>query len=414
MASVRKRVSSKGETTYSVLYRSGGKQRSKTFAAAPGRRPDKFAADFKALIDALGPERAHATIEADRQSTITVDELAEQFFEWKAGDVTPRTLTDYRRDYDNWIRPRLGRRQCASLDERDVQRFVDEISKELEPKSVADRHMLLHSMFKFGVAKTRRIVDYNPCTETSLPKRGKRIVKGATLPEYLALQTAARAVEPDAGDLLQFLVATGWRWSEAAALAVRDVEDDEVMRASVTRVFRRDGTYKLEIAENEAKSQAGLRRTKVPASAAAIVRRRIVGKGPDDLVFTNAAGRQWYQQNFLTRTWPRIEKAAGLDRHLTPHALRHLHVALLDRSGATPSQMQRRVGHEDIKTTLNVYGGMIDDVPDQVLDALDQLLDSQAAPAAVVSGQVVDPQHSLAGRVQVHEPEVDPIFGELE
>lgn len=401
MASIRKRVSKAGEVTYAVLYRSHGQQKSKTFGPAPGRTPSKYADDFKGLIDILGVDKALATIEAEQQAGMTVDALAVLFFEWKAGDVTPRTLTDYQRDYTNWIQPRLGHRHCASLDERDVQAFVDDISKELEPKSVADRHMLLHSMFKFGVAKTRRLVDYNPCTETSLPKRGKRIVRGATLPEYLTLLTAARQVEPDAADLMQFIAATGWRWSEAAALAVRDVEDDDVLRATVTRVFRRDGSYALVIAEGEAKSQAGLRRTKVPRSAAAVVRRRLVGRGPDDLVFTNADGRQWYQQNFLSRTWPRIEKAAGLDRHLTPHALRHLHVALLDRSGATPSQMQRRVGHEDIKTTLNVYGGMIDDVPDSVLDALDELLQPDSEHRLVVSGEVLD-------------AEPDPILGELE
>ncbi|WP_345462577.1 tyrosine-type recombinase/integrase [Nocardioides marinquilinus] len=409
---MRERRSNGGKTVrYAVLFRVGSKQQSKTFDAAPGRHPDKHAQAFKALVEQFGGTKALALLEADAASSITLDELAEQFLAWKAGDVTPRTLTDYRRDYERWIKPRLGTRPCASIDEIDVQRFVDDIARELEPKSVADRHMLLHSMFKFGVAKTRRLVDYNPCTETSLPKRKKRTAKGATLAEYLALQEAARRVEPDAADLMLFIAATGWRWSEAAALAVRDVADDEVMRASVTRVFRRDGSYALVIAEGEAKSQAGLRSNKVPPTAAAVVRRRIVGKGPDDLVFTNSVGRQWYQQNFLSRTWRRIEAETGLDRHLTPHALRHLHVALLDRAGATPAQMQRRVGHSDIGTTLNVYGGMIEDIPDAVLDSLDALLDPAAA-GAVVSGAVVVQQP--AASLPPSAPRLDQLDGHAE
>lgn len=420
MASIQRRVSKSGKVSFAVLWREGPpgdqKQRSRTFPVAPGRKPDRHAAAFMALVEQYGPERAVAIEEADKVAGLTVDQLAERYFEWKAGDVTPRTLTDYRRDYENWIKPRLGSRRCASIDERDVQAFVDDIKAHLEPKSVADRHMLLHSMFKFGAARTRRLIDYNPCTETSLPKRKKRTVKGATLAEYLALHAAAVEVEPDAADLMAFIAATGWRWSEAAALAVRNVDDDEgrPMFATVARVFRRDGEYAFHIAEGEAKSQAGLRTNKVPPSAAAIVRRRMVGKGPDDLVFTNSAGRQWYQQNFLSRTWKRIEAAAALDRHLTPHALRHLHVALLDRSGATPAQMQRRVGHEDIGTTLNVYGGMIEDIPDAVLSNLDALLSPPASSGDVVTGIVVNPEHRLPGGVEVHQPEVDPILGELE
>lgn len=389
MASIRKRVSNAGETSYAVLFRVGGQQRSRTFQAAPGKRPEKFAADFKALVDILGGEKALETLTAKAASGLTVDELAQQFFAWKATDVTPRTLTDYQRDYDNWIKPRLGHRHCSSLDERDVQVFVDDIAKDLHPKSVADRHMLLHSMFKFGAARTRRLVDYNPCTETSLPKRGKRITKGATHAEFLALHAAAQTVDPDAADLILFIAGTGWRWSEAAALPARNVNDDEPMRVIMSQVFRRDGAYRLSIAEDEAKSQAGLRLNKVSPTPAAIVRRRMVGLGPDDLIFTNAAGRQWYQQNFLSRTWPKIEEAAGLDRHLTPHALRHLHVALLDRSGATPSQMQRRVGHDDIRTTLNVYGGMIDDITDDVLGNLDAFLQPPTVAGEVVASEVI-------------------------
>jgi site-specific recombinase XerD len=389
MASIRERTTKGGETTWAVLYRINGKQSSTAFTNPAS------AEKFRTLVDILGPAKALATLDSERADGPTVDQLAAKFFAWKASDVTPRTLTDYRRDYDNWIKPRLGARHCSSLDERDIQDFVDDIAKHLEPKSVADRHMLLHSMFKFGAAKTRRIVDYNPCLETTLPKRGKRLAKGATLPEWQALKAAARAIEPDAADLMEFIAGTGWRWSEAAALPVRNVAEwDEdgrtVMRATVAQVFRRGGDYRQTLAQDEAKSQAGLRTVKVPDSVAAIVRRRIVGKGPDDLVFTNRSGRKWYQQNFLSRTWPRIEARAGLDRHLTPHAIRHLHVALLDRSGATPAEMKRRLGHEDIQTTLNVYGGMIDDIDAGVLDKLDALLTSDAPVAGeVIASDVV-------------------------
>lgn len=387
MASIRERPSTTGEPAWAVLYRHQTKQRSMTFES------EKSAVNFKKLIDVLGPDRALATLEAAEKNGPTVDELAETFFEWKGRDITPRTMADYRRDYANWIRPRLGHRYANSVDERDVQQLVDAMASQLEPKSVADRHMIMHSMFKFGVAKSRRLVDHNPCLETQLPTRKKKPPKGVTLKEWQALHSAAKEVEPDAADLIMFIAATGWRWSEAAALTVGSVEEyanDADPSAERMYVSMRAVMRNAQVVDDAAKSGAGFRRIKLPATAADVVRRRMVGKGPGDLVFTNAAGRKWYQQNFLNRTWTRIVEASKLDRRPTPHMLRHTHVALLDRAGVSLPEMQRRLGHEDIQTTINVYGGMIDDISDTALAALDRML-SAAPPRTgdVVAGSVV-------------------------
>ena len=391
MASIRERTGRTGETTYAVLFRLGKRQRSQTF------RTPKAAADFAALVDILGPSKALETLAArENGAGLTVDELAERFFAWKESDVDPRTIRDYRRDYGNWIKRPLGSRVADTVDELDVQNWVDSMRDRLEPKSIADRHMLLHSMFKFGVARTRRLVEHNPCTETQLPKRVKKPAKGFTLAEWAAIRTAAQQVNPDAADLLLFMVATSWRWSEASALKVRGVEEyaDERgvwhMYVSMDRVARGGKAV-----EDSAKSYAAFRRAKVPGSVAAMIRRRMVGLGTDDLVFTNTAGRKWYQQNFLNRTWTKILAEAGVEpyangKRKTPHGLRHTHVAMLDRAGASLPEMQRRVGHEDIQTTINVYGGMIDDIADDVLGRVDAMLSApESVRGEIVGGTVV-------------------------
>src|SRR5690606_28198619 len=131
-------------------------------------------------------------------------------------------------------------RQADSIDELDVQQLVDHMSTRLDPKTVAGHHVLLGSIYRWGSARTRRLVDHNPCMETELPKRKKKPVKGVTIPEWQALYSLARATDRHLADLMLFLVATGWRWSEAAALTWRDVEDhdDEGMFVSVSQVMR--------------------------------------------------------------------------------------------------------------------------------------------------------------------------------
>lgn len=385
MASLRERVTKRGETTFQVLFREGGKQSSETFTT------EKSALKFKALIDAKVPRSQALDILGGRvaEDQMTLDELAEKYFDWKTSRVTPRTIRDYRRDYTNYWQAKLGHRPAAGITHADVQAGVDRMAKTLDPKSVRDRHLVLHSIYAYGAAPTRRLVPGNPCEHTDLPKRRHKPVKGATLAEWQAIYDEAHRSEPDAADLLLFLVATGWRWSEAAALLVRNVDDtDTVMRVVVGNVFRRDAADRQVLVESS-KSEAGYRAVAVGPDVAAIIRGRLIGKGPDDFVFTSSTGKPWRQSNFLGRTWKGIVDRAGLERRPSPHWLRHTHVLLLIRAGVSLPEIQRRLGHEDIQTTINVYGRMVDGIAPEALTALDTMvLGPRVGHGAVVPGAV--------------------------
>lgn len=356
----------------------------------------KSAAAFKGLLDNFDPERAlQMWREGDSaDGRLTVAGLAERFLSWKARDVTPRTMADYRRDYANWIAPAFGRRPAETVDELDVQRWVDDMATKLAPKSVADRHMLLHSIYQYGKARSRRLVNHNPCTETDLPKKTRKPPKGTTVPEFRAILDAARPSNPDAADLIEYLGETGWRFSEAAALPARAVEDDgEHVWVTVVQVFRIVDNRQV-LAPDAAKSWAGFRRIRLFPESAATVRRRVVGKRPDDFVFLNSRGRHWNQNTWLRSTWPSIIAAANLGegRKPTPHWLRHMHVAVCAAAGAPMQEIQRRIGHESIETTNSTYGGMIGDVSDEtLLRANDIIGGRRSAPvvAPVVVGEVV-------------------------
>lgn len=382
MASVRVRVTKSGDTSWAVLYRQGKKQLSKTFDnAADAER-------LRNLINLLGVERglkAFAEEHPDRERGITLDEVVVQFWPSKVRDISPRGLADYKRDYENWIQPYFGHREAAVIDEMDVQDWVDGPLGALSPKTVADRHALLHQIYKWASARKRRLVPHNPCLETDLPKRQKKPPKGLTWPEWLALRDAAYRVNEEAADLITFIASTGWRIGEATALRVGAVDDSDThMYVEVTHVNR-----KGEGVVEGAKSDAGLRRVRMLPECAAMMRRRMVGKGVNDLVFTNSRSPTglWEPSTFRNRWWAKAVREAGLvERKPTPHWLRHTHVMLCHKAGMTLAEIQRRIGHEDIKTTINIYGRLIDDMPDSVAEALDALISGRHA---VVPGVVV-------------------------
>ncbi|HET7689585.1 MAG TPA: tyrosine-type recombinase/integrase [Nocardioidaceae bacterium] len=388
-----------------MLYRHGGKQASKTFTGRKGN-PQKGiwgAEDFAALVDTIGPDKALKQMTDDAPERLTVDELFERWIAWKAKTgITERTLKEYRRDYVNWIQRPLGHRAAETVDELDVQEWVDKISGQLDPKTVGDRHMILGGMFKFGSARSRRLVEHNPCLETQLPSKKKKAPKGFSLAQWDAMCTWAAEHEPDAADLLLFIASTGWRISEVSAMiaaAVDDYGDVEyegetvpIVYVSVLGVHRRDANDRTIYVEGLAKSEAGVRRINLLPDAAWMVRRRLEGLKPGDLLFTNKRGSMWRPNNLLRSEFARTLKGAGVAKvkGMGPHYLRHTHVGILDRAGVSIAKMQRRIGHEDIQTTLNVYGGTIDNaLTVEELVKAQRLLTRGGAAGEIVAGEVL-------------------------
>ncbi|WP_312505937.1 site-specific integrase [Lysinibacillus sp.] len=73
----------------------------------------------------------------------------------------------------------------------------------------------------------------------------------------------------------------------------------------------------------------------------------------DQLVFSNSKNE--YLQPTKTRRWLiHIQEKYNLKR-ITTHGLRHTHCSLLFEAGASIKEVQDRLGHSDVKTTMDIY-----------------------------------------------------------
>lgn len=384
MASIRKRVSKDGRTsTYAVLFNHDGKQRSKSFTT------ESAAKKFRSLVDALGPQDA---LEAGRQAnsktaTRTVDSLFVEWLALKRADMTVEGHRDYERGYAKWIKPTFGWRDAELVTEREVQRWVDQaLRANLGPKAVAKQHALLHGMFKWASSKTVGHIANDPCTETKLPRRKKRPPRGLSIPELHAMLTAATdADQQDAADVIAVMAGTGWRPGEVLGLTAGyvDVMPNGAVYVTMASVYRRG-----EGIVEDGKTEAAGRRIRVMGEGAAVLRRRVVGRGINEPVFPHpSTGKPWSPASFGRHYWPKVIEAAGLkERGPTPYWLRHTHVALCHAAGLTLPEIQRRIGHESIQTTIDVYGRMIDGMSEESADRLDALL--RPGGLTVVRGEV--------------------------
>jgi integrase/recombinase XerD len=174
-----------------------------------------------------------------------------------------------------------------------------------------------------------------------LPRTWRRLPGALTRAEMQKLLDA-----PDLADrmfwrdraLLEFAYASGVRVSELTTLKLRDL----ALNDGFASVFGKGAKERL-----------------VPLGRAAInalqtylreVRPGLASNGTDGVVFLNAQGRP------LTRmgVWKILRKhvvAAGLEKRVTPHTLRHSFATHLLEGGADLAAVQEMLGHADISTT---------------------------------------------------------------
>jgi integrase len=386
VASIRKRKTAKGHS-YAVLFLRDGKQSSKTFET------EKAAIKFEALVEAVGAQAAIEIMEGEKTNARTVDDLAQEWLDWKRRDLTTEGHKDYVRRYHRWLKPTLGHRIAERLNERDVQKWVDDVlAPNLGGKTVADMHALLHGLYDWASAKSRGHVTQNPCKETTLPKRQKAPLRGLTIPELGALLEASERLAKDdpafrdAADAIAVMAGTGWRPAEALSPAVQHVETTDIGHVMLTmgQVFRRS-----EGIVPDGKTEAAARTLRVLGPGAAALQRRVVGRAWNDLLFPNpTTGRPWNPNAFRRSYWVPIVAEAGLEhRNPTPYWLRHTHVLLCIKAKMSLAEIQRRVGHKSIQVTIDVYGRMVDGMSDESADLLEAML-TPGVPA-IVEGAVV-------------------------
>jgi integrase/recombinase XerD len=136
--------------------------------------------------------------------------------------------------------------------------------------------------------------------------------------------------------LIDLLFATGMRVGEASTLNVQDFTPSE----SVFRIKGKGGRDRLAYLVDEQTVHIQLKHFEN--------RSQIVTSSP--ALFLNSTGERLSTQS-MANIIGRCRQAAGIDRHITPHMLRHTVATLLLRNGMDIRVVQEFLGHASIATT---------------------------------------------------------------
>ncbi|HEX5256597.1 MAG TPA: tyrosine-type recombinase/integrase [Mycobacterium sp.] len=121
-----------------------------------------------------------------------------------------------------------------------------------------------------------------------------------------------------------------------------------------------------------------------PATLADELAALMIGKGRDDLVFTDLRGGVLRNSNRRARVFDAVvtkcQKADDSFPSITPHDLRHTAASLAISAGANVQAVQQMLGHAKASMTLDVYADLFDEDLDDVAANLDAAIHSAAYP----------------------------------
>jgi integrase len=279
----------------------------------------------------------------------------------------------------NHVLPAFGGVPVARISKLDVQQWITRLSdKGLAPATVRRAYTLLGAMMAEAV--DLRMVAESPCRRISLP-RSEKVEQRFLLP--VEVEHLAEAHPPRYRPLIYSAVYLGARWEELAALR-REHLDLLRRKVAIVGTIERvaGGAYRY---TGETKSAASRRTLRLPRflvpMLAQHLERSVTVTEPSEWVFPAPEGGFLRYDNFRRRVWTPSVRRAGLEP-LTFHELRHTAAALMIDTGANHLQVQRRLGHSDIRTTLGQYGHLWPNREDDLNDAIEQAFTEARSHAA--------------------------------
>lgn len=271
------------------------------------------------------------------------DDAIDHFLTWLRVErgLAHNTVLAYQRDLASF-HDHAG--DDAAVDEEAVRAWLAERAHDGVSRATQARAVVaLRGFYAFLV--DRGVLEVDPTARIDVPKTARPLPDALTLEEVEALLRApdpgtARGLRDRA--MLEVLYATGLRVSELVGLEVGSLH----LEHGFVRVVGKGDKERLVPLGDVAREWLERYMLEVRGLLTVGDRGRRVGEA----VFVSRLGRGMTRQNFhlLVRDHAR---AAGIEKRVSPHTLRHAFATHLLERGADLRSLQLMLGHADISTT---------------------------------------------------------------
>jgi integrase/recombinase XerD len=273
------------------------------------------------------------------QAEVVIDRFLDAI--WAERGLSKNTLSAYRADLMSLARW-LAEREADLLDadRETLVQFIDwRVEGGARPRSTARQLSSFRRFYRYMVREGR--LEDDPTARIEMPKIGRSLPKSLTEEEVEALLASPNVADPLGcrdRTMLEVLYATGLRVTELINLRYGEVS----LTQGVVRVSGKGDRERLIPLGEEA--QTWLQRFIEGPRLEILLERQT------EYLFPTRRGDRMTRQAFW-HIIKRYAKAAGVDKDLSPHTLRHAFATHLLNHGADLRVVQMLLGHSDLSTT---------------------------------------------------------------
>ncbi|RXR93576.1 site-specific integrase [Staphylococcus saprophyticus] len=268
----------------------------------------------------------------------------------------------------------FGNRSIQTITKRDYQAFVDDISTRFSKNYVDSIVSSTNLIFKYaldmkiiakspieGIKRTKFKPTVEDLEQNSLQQK---FLEKDELFEFLS--GAKHHHKPlNSFELFTFLAYTGMRAGEVLALKWSDIDFEECT-VSITKTYYNPNNNKKNYQILTPKTESSIGKISIDPNVIKLLQDYKVNVQDkwknelyvdNDFIFTDNNGyplvikklSQWIQA---------IMSQTDIDKNITTHSFRYTHCSLLIEAGVHIKEIQERLRHKDIQTTMNIYASI--------------------------------------------------------
>lgn len=307
---------------------------------------------------------------------MTFDKLANEWLEdyMKVSGNKDNTFR-IRKTEVKMLNRKFAKLNIAKFTTRLYQKGLNELSEELSLNTLKGVHAAAGMIFDYAV-RVQFLKD-NPVKRAAIQKQrltveaiennsiDEKYLENAELEDFLgAVKKYGLELDVERFFLMAF---TGMRSGELCALKVNDVLF-ETKEIRITKTIYSDTGNRKKYILTPPKTAGSVRTIplddKILDLLKALIKRKNKKRlespidsskyNDDNFLFCDDNGYPYLPQNIGTRM-NRILTMTNITKKATPHIFRHTHISMLTEAGVDIPTIMERVGHSDMKTTMQVY-----------------------------------------------------------
>ena len=259
------------------------------------------------------------------------------------------------------------------------QKIINDYSKEFSLSTL--KKIKIYGVMILEYAVKMKVIYSNPMKDVLLPKKKVDINSNDAdlyytkdeLNHFLKLVDSTNDIKLSA--MFRVLAYTGIRKGELQALNWDDIDFNN-NTININKTLSINSEYKITV--QTPKSKSSIRKISIDEQTKLILKRwkakqrelffsvgtRVKKHQP---CFTEEVTNSYLYLNFMNEKLRKICKKHKF-KEIKIHGFRHTHCSLLFESGFTIQEVQDRLGHSDLKTTMSIYAHVTEKQRDKMAD----------------------------------------------